>query len=138
MEDSELQAIRAKRMQQLRASGGGMAGGPKFGGAEGGQEDAEKKSQMEEMRRTMLIQILDNDARERLARITMVKPEKGRAVEDLLIRMAQSGQLGGKVKEPQLIELLEKINETNRSETKIVYNRRRMDDDDDDLEGLFL
>jgi programmed cell death protein 5 len=37
-----------------------------------------------------LAQLLDNVARERLARISIVKPEKARAVEDLLIRMVGS------------------------------------------------
>ncbi|RKP22704.1 PDCD5-related protein, partial [Syncephalis pseudoplumigaleata] len=74
-------------------------------------------SQAEEMRRTMLSQILNNEARERLARIAMVKPEKARAMEDLLIRMARSGQLRGQVTEKQLVELLENINQQSQSST---------------------
>ncbi|RUS13194.1 PDCD5-related protein [Endogone sp. FLAS-F59071] len=121
-------------------------------------------AQIEEMRRTMLVQILDNSARERrivssflyslflslssitisnlfplrspfpVARIQMVKAEKARAVEDLLIRMAQGGQLRQKITETQLIDLLGQINEQEKGakETKIVYNRRRFDDDEDD------
>ena len=58
------------------------------------------------MRRNILFQILSNQARERLSRISIVKPEKGKAVEDMLIRMAQNGQLKSKVEEKQLIELL--------------------------------
>ncbi len=41
----------------------------------------------------------------------MVKPEKGRMVEELLIRMARTGQLRGKVDENQLIDLLGEINQ---------------------------
>ncbi|KAI8911289.1 hypothetical protein PhCBS80983_g01258 [Powellomyces hirtus] len=147
MADDDLQAIRARRMAEMRgASGGGElpAGLPAgmtaaAGGAGGGQnaaEEAEKKSQMEEMRRTMLFQILDNQARERLARIKIVKGDKARAVEDLLIRMAQSGQIRSKVNETTLIGLLEQINEANQKETKIVYNRRRDDDSEDEDWGL--
>ncbi|ORZ36674.1 PDCD5-related protein [Catenaria anguillulae PL171] len=51
----------------------------------------------EEMRKTMLMSILDTEARERLARIAIVKPANARAVEDMVIRMAQTGQLRGKV-----------------------------------------
>ncbi|KAJ3290328.1 hypothetical protein HK104_006847 [Borealophlyctis nickersoniae] len=87
---------------------------------------------MEEMRRGMLIQILDNEARERLARIKIVKEDKARAVEDMLIRMAQTGQLRGKVSEPQLIDMLEQLSEQHQKETKIKYNRRRFDDSDED------
>ncbi|KAJ3044632.1 hypothetical protein HDV00_001558 [Rhizophlyctis rosea] len=141
MDDAELQAIRARRMAEMRANQGGggsssgglpanfAAGG---GGQGGGEEAAEKKRQMEEMRRGMLYQILENDARERLARIKIVKEDKARAVEDMLLRMAQGGQLRGKVSEQQLIDMLEQISEANAKETKITYNRRRFGDSDDE------
>ncbi|KAG0275369.1 hypothetical protein BGZ95_008859 [Linnemannia exigua] len=159
MEDDELAQIRARRMAELRAQSGGapssgMGGLPvghqtnsstyhhsyqRHSGMSGGKKDEEekaKKSQMEEMRRTMLIQILDGEARERLSRIAMVKADKARAVEDLLIRMAQGGQVRAKITEKQLIELLEQVNQQTKSETKIVYNRRRYDDSDEDDFGL--
>ena len=43
--------------------------------------------QMEEMRRTMLFTMMSNEARERLARIKIVKEDKARMVEDVLLRM---------------------------------------------------
>lgn len=60
----------------------------------------------------------------KVARINMVKADKARAVEDLLIRMAQSGQLRSKVSEKQLIELLGQINQQDAgaSQTKIVVS----------------
>ncbi|ORZ09599.1 PDCD5-related protein [Absidia repens] len=144
MGDDELQAIRARRLAELQGQqqgGGGYGGGsptglPSAGGSGGSssKEDDEKKGQMEEMRRTMLYQILDNSARERLSRIQMVKPDKARAVEDLLIRMAQSNQLRNKVSEPQLIDLLGQINqqESGSTQNRVVFERRRFDDDSDD------
>ncbi|KAI8364818.1 PDCD5-related protein [Choanephora cucurbitarum] len=143
MEDDELQAIRARRLAELQARGGspqsaGFGGAPGLGSSAGGSssEDAEKKGQMEEMRRNMLYQILDNSARERLGRIQMVKADKARAVEDLLIRMAQSNQLRAKVTEKQLIDLLGQISQQDSSsnQTRIVYNRRQYDDSDDDYD----
>lgn len=52
----------------------------------------------------------------------MVKAEKARAVEDLLIRMAQSNQLRSKITEKQLIDLLGQINQqkTSATQTRIV------------------
>ncbi|GJJ76692.1 programmed cell death protein 5 [Entomortierella parvispora] len=139
MEDDELEQIRARRMAELRAQAGGSSGGSSSMGLPAGlsagkkdDDEKAKKSQMEEMRRTMLIQILDGEARERLSRIAMVKAEKARAVEDLLIRMAQGGQVRSKITETQLIELLEQVNQQTNKGTKIVYNRRRYDDSDDD------
>ncbi|CAO3664094.1 hypothetical protein G6F70_001431 [Rhizopus microsporus] len=137
MEDDELQAIRARRLAELQAKSGGaqpsQGGFPSAGGAS--KDDAEK-SQMEEMRRNMLYQILDNSARERLGRIQMVKADKARAVEDLLIRMAQTNQLRSKVTENQLIDLLGQINrqESSATSSRIVYNRRHYDDSDEEYD----
>ncbi|CAG8662303.1 3852_t:CDS:2, partial [Paraglomus brasilianum] len=114
MDDSELQAIRQARLRELQAQA------TQGGGSKSSAEDAEKKREMEETRQTMLVQILDNEARERLARISMVKADKARGVEDLLLRMAQTGQLRGKVSESQLIDLLEQINQQAKPETRIV------------------
>ncbi|KAJ7959264.1 DNA-binding protein [Quillaja saponaria] len=44
-----------------------------------------------------LSQLLSSEARERLARIALVKPEKARGVEDVIIRAAQMGQIAEKV-----------------------------------------
>lgn len=65
-----------------------------------------------------------------VARINMVKADKARAVEDLLIRMAQSGQLRSKVSEKQLIDLLGQINQQDAgaSQTKIVVSERNQED----------
>ncbi|CAG8568756.1 PDCD5-related protein [Gigaspora rosea] len=125
MEDPELEAIRQARIRELQAAA--AAGG----GSKSSEDDGEKKRQQEETRQTLLTQILDNEARERLARISIVKAEKARTVEDLLIRMAQSGQLRGKVSESQLIDLLQQINQQQKPEKKIVYDRRKFEEDSD-------
>ncbi|KAI8920415.1 double-stranded DNA-binding domain-containing protein [Entophlyctis helioformis] len=125
------------RGQQGSASGGlpgipsSMMGG-QGGNRESAEEAAAKKSDMEEMRRNMLYQILDNQARERLARISIVKADKARAVEDMLLRMAQSGQLRSKVNESQLIDFLGQISGQQQTTTKITYNRRKDDDESDE------
>ena len=90
----DLNEIRAKRMQEMKSASGGMSGLPQglpenMPGMSNPQQDSEKQAQMESMRENMLQQVLDNTARERLNRISMVKPEKARAVEDLLLRMVQ-------------------------------------------------
>lgn len=77
-----------------------------------------------------------------VARIAMVKQERGRALEDLMIQGAQSGQLrgssrNGQVTENDLLQLLNRI-ESSQSEDgsetkKISYQRRSyMDYDNDD------
>jgi len=44
-----------------------------------------------------------------VARISLVSPERSKQIETILLRMAQTGQLRGKVTESQLIDLLEQV-----------------------------
>ncbi|TNY20858.1 HAD-like domain-containing protein [Rhodotorula diobovata] len=47
-----------------------------------------------------------------VSRIALVKPDRARAIEQLLMRMAQSGQLRGRVSEDQLIDVLDQMPDT--------------------------
>ncbi|XP_022925641.1 DNA-binding protein DDB_G0278111-like isoform X1 [Cucurbita maxima] len=127
-DDPELEAIRQRRMQELMAQRGvGSQNNPEQQKA---QEEA--KSEAEERRQMMLSQILSMQARERLARIALVKPEKARGVEDVILRAAQMGQIVEKVSEERLITLLEQINNQTTKQTKVTIQRRRSVLDDDD------
>lgn len=61
-------------------------------------------------------------------------------VEGMVVRMAQMGQLQGKLDDAQLVQLLESINsQMPRSTSTVVkFDRRRaaIDSDDDDDYGL--
>ncbi|KAJ7947263.1 DNA-binding protein [Quillaja saponaria] len=94
------------------------------------QEDTKREA--EERRQLMLSQILSSEARERLARIALVKPEKARGVEDVILRAAQMGQVAEKVSEEKLISLLEQINNQTSRQTKVTIQRRRSVLEDDD------
>ncbi|KAI2653728.1 Programmed cell death protein 5 [Labeo rohita] len=60
-------------------------------------------------------------------------PDKAKAVENYLIQMARFGQLGGKITEAGLIEILEKVSQQTEKKTTVKFNRRRvMDSDDED------
>ena len=123
--DPELEAIRQRRMAELQAQRGGGAGGSSQ------EEQAAKQQEAEERRQSMLVAIMQPDARERLQRIALVKPEKAQGVENMLLQMAQRGQLGGaKVSEEQLITLLEQINEKTSLQPKVTIQRRNVLDDD--------
>ncbi|CAL5346280.1 DNA-binding protein DDB_G0278111 isoform X1 [Camellia sinensis] len=67
-----------------------------------------------------------------VARIALVKPEKARAVEDVILRAAQMGQIVEKVSEERLITLLEQINTQTTKQTKVTIQRRRSVLEDDD------
>lgn len=123
MEDDDLAAIRKARLEQLKAQGGG------------GQED--RQQQEEEARNSILNQILEPEAADRLGRIRLVKESRAKDVENRLIMLARSGQLRQKVTEEQLKELLGAVAE-GKEEAKIVVTRRKAtwDDEDDDLLDL--
>ncbi|EAA11945.4 programmed cell death protein 5 [Anopheles arabiensis] len=126
MDDPELEAIRQQRMQQMQ----------------GGNPDQQKAMQeqrqaQEEMKNAMLVQLLDQDARARLNTLKLSKPEKAQMVEGMIIRMAQTRQIGDKLDDASLVKLLESLNQQMpRSNSTVKFDRRRAaldsDDDDDD------
>ncbi|EFJ24174.1 hypothetical protein SELMODRAFT_415003 [Selaginella moellendorffii] len=126
MDDPELEAIKRKRMQELMAQrGGGQQS------AEQQEAQEEQKREAAERRQMMLARVLLPEARERLSRIALVKPEKAKGVEDLILHSAQRGQITEKVSEERLIQLLEQINEQTKKTTKVTIQRRRNVLDDD-------
>jgi len=100
-------------------------------------EDAIKREQDEQMRRDLLSTFLDTAARERLSRIALVSAERSKQIETILLRMAQSGQLRGRVSEDQLIDLLNQMEEVGGKpgvqKSTIVYHRRKGVEDDFDI-----
>ena len=91
----------------------------------------------EEQREMMLTQILSPAAKERLGRIALVKEDKARELENILIQMAMRRQITGKVSEEQLIAMVEKT--TSKANSSIKILRRRSggsESDDEDLDDL--
>ncbi|KAM3556039.1 hypothetical protein ARSEF4850_005722 [Beauveria asiatica] len=134
MDDSELEQIRKARLEQLKAQGGG-AGGSRQGGGGGAQDQEQQRQQQDDARQSILNQILQPEAADRLGRIRLVKEERATEIENRLIALAQSGQLRQEVTEEQLKELLSAVAD-KKEEEKIVVSRRKVWDDDDDLFDL--
>ncbi|XP_067905419.1 programmed cell death protein 5 [Heterodontus francisci] len=125
MEDQELESIRRQRLAELRAQRGDAP--------DDQQNQHEAKQRESEMRNSILAQVLDQSARARLSNLALVKPEKAKSVENYLIQMARFGQLGGKISESGLIEILEKVNQQMGKQTIVKFNRRKvMDSDEED------
>ncbi|PVH86545.1 DNA-binding TFAR19-related protein [Cadophora sp. DSE1049] len=133
MEDDDLAQIRKARLEQLKAQGGG-GGGSSGGGQE--QKQYHLTHHAAEARQSILSQILEPEAADRLGRIRLVKESRAQDVENRLIMLARSGQLRSKVTETQLKELLGAVAE-NKEEEKIVVSRRKGGWDDDDDDDLF-
>ncbi|CAM9194093.1 unnamed protein product [Choristocarpus tenellus] len=109
------------------------------GGGRGAEQKAQQQAEEEERRKSILDQIMTSEAKLRLSTIAMVKAEKARGVEDMLINAAKSGRLGGKVTEDQLIQMLEQVSSKTEKKTRVTMKRREYfreedsDDNDDDL-----
>jgi len=125
MADADLDEIRARRMAELQQQ---MGGGP-----QDGNKQEEMRQQQEEMKNGMLSQLLDQQARARLNTIAVAKPEKAKMVENMLIQMARTGQIQGKLGEAQLKNLLERVSSQTQKTTTVKFDRRRaaLDSDSD-------
>ncbi|QSZ30812.1 hypothetical protein DSL72_000370 [Monilinia vaccinii-corymbosi] len=140
MEDDDLAQIRKARLEQLKSQGGGGRGGIRPGAASGsgaGSDGLRNRQQEEAARQSILNQILEPEAADRLGRIRLVKESRAVDVENRLIMLARSGQLRQKITEEQLKDLLSSVSEAQEKEEKIVVTRRKGAwDDDDDLLDL--
>jgi len=101
------------------------------------QEQQEKRQAMEEQRNAMLKSVLTPEAKERLNRVSIVKPENARAVEEHLIKLARTGKLQTKVDEDTLIKMLDdvgKLADAHSGTVKkvTIQRKKRIDDDSDD------
>jgi len=98
--DEELENLRKKKLQELQQQAALE---------ESLEEQENQKKQFEEQRKAILRSILTTDARERLGRIKVARPEVVEQIENQLIMIAQSGQLKNKINDEQLRMLLSKI-----------------------------
>lgn len=99
--DKELEEIRKKRAQELQQQQAVQ---------ESMVEEQEKQQQaFEEQKKHILRAILTNEARERLGRIKVARPEVAENIENQLILATQQGQLQSKINDEQLRMLLKKI-----------------------------
>lgn len=102
MSDEELDELKKRRLLELQ------------------QQQLEKEHQVqrqqevEAQKQAILRQILTPEARERLNRIKIVKPELAEAVELQLIQLAQAGRLGSMLTDDQLKTILKKLTDKQR------------------------
>lgn len=102
MSDEELEELKKRRILELQ------------------QQQAEKERQaqmqqeLEAQKQAILRQILTPEARERLNRIKIVKPELAEAVELQLIQLAQAGRLGNVLTDDQLKTILKRLSDKQR------------------------
>ena len=132
MDDAELNAIRQARLAlQRNAAGGGSSTNPSSSSSGGAQDLAQ-----ENMTITILNRVLTNEARERLSRVKIVRPDRAQAVENYIIKLYSMGQIHQKLGEKDIVQILDGLSRDSqqKQQTKITFNRKNIaaDDDEDD------
>lgn len=108
--------------------------GSELDAAELQQQQAAMRAR-EEQRDLMISTVLTKEARSRLSNIRMVKPDKARGVEQLLLSAAQSGQISAAkpLDERGIVSLLEQISaKEQKASAKIVTRRKKSIDSSSD------
>ena len=98
--DEELENLRKKKLQELQE---------KAAIQEQMEEQEEQQKQFEEQKKAILRGIMTTEARERLGRIKVARPEMVESIENQLIMLAQSGKLKNKINDEDLRMLLSKM-----------------------------
>ncbi|MCD6164153.1 MAG: DNA-binding protein [Candidatus Odinarchaeota archaeon] len=107
-EDEELEEIQRRKLLELQRQI-----------AEARRRE-EMRRQLEMQKQAILRRILSSEARERLTRIKMVRPEFAERLELELIRLAQAGRLPIPLSDDQLKMILKRL-QGGRRETKIKF-----------------
>ncbi len=102
MDDSEIEAIRQKRMAEMQRQQQSSA------------QAEEAAQQREQQKQSILRQLLTVDARERLANVRMAYPDVAESVEYQLIQLAQSGRLQGQINDNMLRDILRQMTPQQR------------------------
>lgn len=126
MDDAELNAIRSARLSELQKNSGQAPA----------DQGGDKK---DDMKLSMLSQILETSARERLSRVRIVRPDRADAVEQHIIKLAATGNITRKLSENDIVEILDGISrdEKKQTQSKIVFDRKTTNIDSDEDDDFF-
>lgn len=83
-------------------------------GQESMEAQAAQKEQYDRQRQAALRKILAPEARERMARLRIARPDFAEAVENQLIMLATSGQLHTVIDDAGLVQILERLTPEKR------------------------
>ena len=114
-DDHELEELRKRRASQLQND--------QVEQQQSQKQQEEQRRQIENQRQIVLKGILTDEARERLGRIKLAKPEYVTSLENQLIQLASTRRISEKITDEQLKSLLKQMTQSQR-ESKITFKRR--------------
>ncbi|MDI6866371.1 DNA-binding protein [Methanoculleus sp.] len=97
MVDDELAELRRRRLEQMQRQAMEQ---------QAVEEELARQQQMAAQIRTVLMEILEPEARERLNTIKLTRPDFAKAVEQQLVMLAQSGRIRQRITDEQLKTIL--------------------------------
>lgn len=101
MDDEELDALRRRKMAEMQHQAAGDQQAAVREAAAAAQERAAKD--------TILRQILEPEARDRLERVRLTRPDVAESLENQLVALAQQGRLQRKVDDELLRQFLARV-----------------------------
>nr|CCC53470.1 conserved hypothetical protein [Trypanosoma vivax Y486] len=94
------------------------------------QVQQERQEAMLEQKESLLRALVSAEGRERLTRLSQVKPDRAEAVESYIIRSVRQGKLQPPVSDDAVREILSHLSsQQSEGRSNIVFARKRMDDD---------
>lgn len=85
------------------------------------EEAARQQAELEAQIQAILRRILTPEARERLSRVKLVKPELAQQVELILVQLYQTGQIRERIDDAKLKKILAQIDARTRREFRIRW-----------------
>jgi programmed cell death protein 5 len=109
MNDDELEELRRRRLAELQNQQ-----------AQGGDEQAARaeaeaqRQQWEAQKAKVLRTVLEPEARERLTRVRLARPDVAESLESQLVALHQQGRLRGKINDELLKQFLQRVTPKSR------------------------
>jgi programmed cell death protein 5 len=105
MDDAELEELRRRKLQEMQQS------------AQQEQVHAAQRAEADAQKEVILRAILEPEARERLVRVRMARPDVAAAVESQLVVLYQQGRIRQRIDDATLRELLSRMAPKSREPT---------------------
>jgi programmed cell death protein 5 len=104
-DDAQLEELRRRKMAELQAQ------------AQNGEAQAAARAEANAQKEVVLRAILEPEARERLTRVRMARPEVAESLENQLLMLYQQGRVRQRIDDETLRQLLARVAPKSRETT---------------------